>query len=119
MARPRIFISSTFYDLRQVRDDLERSIRANEEYVHRNTRVIRVQAMYFPSMGFLMGISALLVLWLGSRDVVASLRGRPSGAAPGAAGDEVEHFLLDPPHGAPADANRLRKLRGVHQHVDG
>ena len=27
MARPRIFISSTFYDLRQVRDDLERSIR--------------------------------------------------------------------------------------------
>ena len=62
---------------------------------------------------------ALLVLWLGSRDVVASLRGRPSGAAPGAAGDEIEHFLLDPPDGAPADANRLRKLRGVHQHVDG
>ena len=27
MARPRIFISSTFYDLRQVRDDLDRSIR--------------------------------------------------------------------------------------------
>ena len=26
MARPRIFISSTFYDLRQVRDDIERSI---------------------------------------------------------------------------------------------
>ncbi len=27
MARPRIFISSTFYDLRQVRYDIERSIR--------------------------------------------------------------------------------------------
>lgn len=27
MARPRIFISSTYYDLRQVRDDVERSIR--------------------------------------------------------------------------------------------
>jgi ATP-binding cassette subfamily B protein len=27
--------------------------------------------MYFPSMGFLMGIGALLVLWLGSREVVA------------------------------------------------
>jgi len=27
MARPRIFISSTFYDLRQVREDLERTIR--------------------------------------------------------------------------------------------
>ena len=27
MARPRIFISSTFYDLRQVRSDIERFIR--------------------------------------------------------------------------------------------
>jgi ATP-binding cassette subfamily B protein len=27
--------------------------------------------MYYPSMGFLMGIGALLVLWLGSREVVA------------------------------------------------
>ena len=27
MARPRVFISSTFYDLRQVRQDLERFIR--------------------------------------------------------------------------------------------
>jgi hypothetical protein len=27
MARPRVFISSTFYDLRQVREDLERMIR--------------------------------------------------------------------------------------------
>ena len=27
MARPRVFISSTFYDLRYIRDDLERFIR--------------------------------------------------------------------------------------------
>src|SRR6185436_13741487 len=27
MAKPRVFISSTFYDLRQVREDLERTIR--------------------------------------------------------------------------------------------
>src|SRR5687767_14713621 len=27
MAKPRIFISSTFYDFRQVREDLERAIR--------------------------------------------------------------------------------------------
>lgn len=27
MARPRVFISSTFYDLRQIRDDLERFVR--------------------------------------------------------------------------------------------
>lgn len=44
---------------------------ANEEYVRRNRSLIRIEAMYFPIMGFLMGISALLVLWLGSREVVA------------------------------------------------
>jgi ATP-binding cassette subfamily B protein len=44
---------------------------ANEEYVRRNKRLIRIQGMYFPSMGLLMGIGALLVLWLGSREVVA------------------------------------------------
>jgi hypothetical protein len=27
MARPRVFICSTFYDLRQIRDDLERFMR--------------------------------------------------------------------------------------------
>src|SRR5688500_8499772 len=36
-----------------------------------NWRLIRIQGMYFPSMGLLMGIGALLVLWLGSREVVA------------------------------------------------
>ncbi len=45
--------------------------KANEEYVHRNRALIRLQGFYFPSMGFLMGIGALLVLWLGSRRVVA------------------------------------------------
>ena len=51
--------------------EIERFRLANEEYVRRNRGLIRVQAMYFPSMGFLMGIGALLVLWLGSREVVA------------------------------------------------
>jgi ATP-binding cassette subfamily B protein len=44
---------------------------ANEEYVRRNRGLIRIEAMYFPTMGFLMGIGALLVLWIGSRQVVA------------------------------------------------
>jgi len=44
---------------------------ANEEYVHRNRALIRLQGFYFPSMWLLMGIGALLVLWLGSRRVVA------------------------------------------------
>ena len=44
---------------------------ANEEYVRRNVGLIHVQALFFPVMGLLMGIGALLVLWLGSRQVVA------------------------------------------------
>ena len=44
---------------------------ANEEYVSRNRALIRLQGFYFPSMGLLMGVGALLVLWLGSRRVVA------------------------------------------------
>ena len=44
---------------------------ANEEYVTRNRALIRLQGFYFPSMGLLMGFGALLVLWLGSRRVVA------------------------------------------------
>jgi ATP-binding cassette subfamily B multidrug efflux pump len=44
---------------------------ANQEYVHRNRALIRLQGFYFPSMGLLMGIGALLVLWLGGRRVIA------------------------------------------------
>lgn len=51
--------------------EIERFRLANEEYVRRNKGLIRIQSMYYPSMGFLMGIGALLVLWLGSREVVA------------------------------------------------
>ena len=58
---------------RQERFELDRFRDANAEYVQRNRGLIALQAMYFPSMGLLMGIGALLVLWLGSREV---LRGR-------------------------------------------
>ncbi|HEY7189350.1 MAG TPA: ABC transporter ATP-binding protein [Vicinamibacterales bacterium] len=51
--------------------ELERFHRSNEEYVLRNRALIRLQGMYFPSMGLLMGIGALLVLWIGSREVIA------------------------------------------------
>ncbi len=56
---------------RQEPFEIERFRLANEEYVHRNRGLILVLGMYQPSMGFLMGIGALLVLWLGSREVVA------------------------------------------------
>jgi ATP-binding cassette subfamily B protein len=50
--------------------EIERFRRANEEYVRRNRTLIRLQGFYFPSMGLLMGIGALLVLWLGGREVI-------------------------------------------------
>jgi len=51
--------------------EIEKFRQANQEYVNRNRALIRLQGFYFPSMGLLMGIGALLVLWLGSRRVVA------------------------------------------------
>ena len=56
---------------RQEGFEIERFRRANDEYVARNKGLIRVQGLYYPSMGFLMGIGALIVVWLGSREVVA------------------------------------------------
>ena len=55
---------------RQEQAEIERFRRANEEYVQRNRALIRLQGLYYPSMGLLMGIGALLVLWLGSRRVI-------------------------------------------------
>ena len=48
---------------------------ANEEYVRRNRVLIRLQGMFFPSMTLFLGFGSLLVLWLGSREVI---RGRIS-----------------------------------------
>jgi ATP-binding cassette, subfamily B, multidrug efflux pump len=56
---------------RQENRELERFREANQEYVDRNRRLIRLQSMFYPSMGVFMGLSELLVLWLGSRDVIA------------------------------------------------
>jgi ATP-binding cassette, subfamily B, multidrug efflux pump len=51
--------------------ELERFRAANAEYVRRNKGLIALQGMYYPSMGLLMGVAMLIVLWLGSRNVVA------------------------------------------------
>jgi ATP-binding cassette subfamily B protein len=51
--------------------EIDKFRQANQEYINRNRALIRLQGFYFPSMGLLMGIGALLVLWLGSRRVVA------------------------------------------------
>ena len=51
--------------------EIERFRKANEEYLQRNKGLIRLQGIYNPSMGLLMGVSQMLVLWLGSRAVIA------------------------------------------------
>lgn len=56
---------------RQEAYELERFRRSNQEYLDRNRKLITLQSFYYPSMGLFMGISELLVLWIGSRDVVA------------------------------------------------
>lgn len=51
--------------------EIDRFGEANEEYVRRGLRLIRLQGMFFPGMTLLMGIGALLVLWQGGREVIA------------------------------------------------
>jgi ATP-binding cassette subfamily B multidrug efflux pump len=55
----------------QERAELERFQAANDEYVARNRRLIVLQAAFFPSMTFLLGCAAMLILWMGSREVVS------------------------------------------------
>jgi ATP-binding cassette subfamily B protein len=56
---------------RQEARELERFRMANLEYVARNRALIRLQGLFYPSMGLFMGGAELLVLWFGSRDVIA------------------------------------------------
>jgi ATP-binding cassette, subfamily B, multidrug efflux pump len=44
---------------------------ANEDYVSRNRRLVRITGILHPGIGFLMGLGSLAVLWLGGRMVVA------------------------------------------------
>jgi ATP-binding cassette subfamily B multidrug efflux pump len=55
---------------RQEDAELERFRRSIDEYLARNRRLIVLQGFFFPSMGFFLGLGALLVIWLGSREVI-------------------------------------------------
>jgi ATP-binding cassette subfamily B protein len=55
---------------RQEAFEIARFRAANDEYVRRNRKLIRVESAFFPVMGLLMGFGALLVLWLGAQDVI-------------------------------------------------
>ncbi len=58
---------------RQEASEMERFRRSNEEYLLRNRRLIVLQGFFFPSMAFFLGLGTLLVVWLGSAEVI---RGR-------------------------------------------
>ena len=50
--------------------EIERFRGANEEYVRRNRVLIKLQGMFYPSLTLFLGIGSLLVLWVGSREVI-------------------------------------------------
>ena len=51
--------------------EIERFRRSNDSYVDRSRAVIQLQGLFYPSLALFLGLSALIVLWLGSRLVVA------------------------------------------------
>jgi ATP-binding cassette subfamily B multidrug efflux pump len=55
---------------RQEEAELERFRKSIDEYVRRARRLIVIQGFFFPSMGFFLGLGALVVIWLGSREVI-------------------------------------------------
>jgi ATP-binding cassette subfamily B multidrug efflux pump len=55
---------------RQEEAELERFRKSIDEYVRRSRRLIVLQGFFFPSMGFFLGLGALIVVWLGSREVI-------------------------------------------------
>jgi ATP-binding cassette subfamily B multidrug efflux pump len=55
---------------RQEPAEIARFRAANETYLDRNRSLIRLQGVFYPSMTFFLGLAALVVLWLGGRDVI-------------------------------------------------
>jgi ATP-binding cassette subfamily B multidrug efflux pump len=55
--------------------EVERFGAANAEYIRRNRGLITLQGLFYPSMTLFLGFGSLLVLWMGSREVI---RGRMS-----------------------------------------
>ena len=51
--------------------EIARFREANFDYLRHNKRLSRLQGAFFPTMSLFLGISALLALWLGSRDVTS------------------------------------------------
>ncbi len=56
---------------RQEHAEIARFRDANIDYLRHNKRLTRLQGAFFPTMSLFLGFSALLALWLGSRDVTS------------------------------------------------
>jgi ATP-binding cassette subfamily B multidrug efflux pump len=56
---------------RQEQPEIDRFRESNLDYLRHNRRLSRLQGAFFPTMSLFLGISALLALWLGSRDVMS------------------------------------------------
>jgi ATP-binding cassette subfamily B protein len=56
---------------RQEQAEIARFRESNLDYLRHNRRLSRLQGAFFPTMSLFLGISALLALWLGSRDVTS------------------------------------------------
>ncbi|MCL4812210.1 MAG: ABC transporter ATP-binding protein/permease [Vicinamibacteraceae bacterium] len=54
----------------QEASELRRFRGANDEYLRRNRDLIKLQGLFFPSMSFFLGLGVLVVLWMGSREVI-------------------------------------------------
>ena len=52
--------------------EIDRFRRSNDDYLARSRSVIQLQSLFYPSMALFLGLSALIVLWLGSQLVVAN-----------------------------------------------
>ena len=50
--------------------EIDRFREANREYVARNREMIQIQGVFHPSLGLFLGLSAVVVLWIGSRQVI-------------------------------------------------
>jgi len=55
---------------RQEAAEVDRFRRANEEYLRRNRQLVVLQGLFFPCMSLFLGLGAMVVIWMGSRDVI-------------------------------------------------
>ena len=48
----------------QEQSEIERFQRLNQEYIHRNLKLIRVWGTFYPLLGTMLGLGGVFVLWM-------------------------------------------------------